>query len=191
MRGRRPRPLTILEADTPLLQVVARSRRLAWFQVQHARIVLAIAAGEPVGSVAPRLGCARTTVWRVCRRCEQGGLQKLPLDDPPEGRPQEISPLQRARIVELACLEPVAEGLHVTHWSSADLARRAVADGIVEAISPAMVRRISRRVDLQPHRTRYWRTAPLDARFEEAAPATSRRRPPNTSVAVRAGGVPG
>ena len=55
----------------------------------------------------------------------------------------------------MACLEPVAEGLHITHWTSADLARQAVADGIVEAVSPAMVRRILQEVDLQPHRTRY------------------------------------
>src|SRR5437588_11698928 len=78
-------------------------------------------------------------------------------------------PLQRAQIVELACLEPVAEGLHITHWSSADLASQAVAAGIVEDISPAMVRRILQRVDLQPHRTRYWRTARLDGRFKERA----------------------
>ena len=71
--------------------------------------------------------------------------------------------------MELACLEPVAEGLHITHWSSADLARQAVANGIVEAISPATVRRILQQVDLQPHRTRYWRTARLDGRFQERA----------------------
>jgi hypothetical protein len=78
-------------------------------------------------------------------------------------------PLQRARIVELACLEPVAEGLHITHWTSADLARRAVADNIVDAISPRAVRQILRDVDLRPHRTRYWRTARLDERFKERA----------------------
>lgn len=83
--------------------------------------------------------------------------------------PRRFPPLQRAQIVELACLEPVAEGLHITHWSSADLARQAVADGIVEAISPAMVRRILQQVDLQPHRTRYWRTPRLDERFKERA----------------------
>jgi hypothetical protein len=78
-------------------------------------------------------------------------------------------PLQRAQIVELACLEPIAEGLHVTHWTSRDLARQAVADGIVAAISPRTVRRILYDVDLQPHRTRYWRTARLDSRFKERA----------------------
>jgi hypothetical protein len=63
----------------------------------------------------------------------------------------------------------VARGLHITHWSSEDLARQAVLDGIVPAICPSTVRRILNSVDLQPHRTRYWRTARLDARFKERA----------------------
>jgi hypothetical protein len=78
-------------------------------------------------------------------------------------------PLQRARIVALACLEPVARGLHITHWSRSDLAMQAVADGIVPAISARTVGRILDEVDLQPHRTRYWRTTRLDARFKERA----------------------
>lgn len=83
--------------------------------------------------------------------------------------PWRFPPLQRAQIVELACLEPVAKGLHVTHWSGEDLARQAVVDGIVEAVSPSMIRRILQQVDLQPHRTRYWRTAKLDERFRQRA----------------------
>jgi hypothetical protein len=63
----------------------------------------------------------------------------------------------------------VAKGLHITHWSSADLARQAVADGLVEAISPRTVRQILHDVDLQPHRTRYWKTARLDATFKGRA----------------------
>jgi hypothetical protein len=66
-------------------------------------------------------------------------------------------------------LEPIAEGLHITHWTSTDLARQAVADGIVDSISPRTVERILRDVDLQPHRTRYWRTARLDAQFKDRA----------------------
>src|ERR1700746_1099044 len=92
MRGRKPRPLILASTDLPILQAVARSRRLAWFQVQHARIVLAVAAGEPIQTLAARLECDRATVWRVCRRYEQGGLHELLLDDSHVGRPQEISP---------------------------------------------------------------------------------------------------
>jgi hypothetical protein len=49
------------------------------------------------------------------------------------------------------------------------LARQAVAKGIVAAISPRTVQRILHDVDLQPHRTRSWRTTRVDARFQERA----------------------
>jgi DDE superfamily endonuclease/Homeodomain-like domain len=88
---------------------------------------------------------------------------------PEPAAPVGFPPLQRAQIVALACLEPVARGLHITHWSSGDLARQAVEDGIVPAISPRTIRRILDAVDLQPHRTRYWRTARLDDQFKERA----------------------
>jgi DDE superfamily endonuclease len=83
--------------------------------------------------------------------------------------PSSFPPLQRAQIVELACLEPIAKGLHITHWSSFDLAHQAVEDGIVETISPRTVRQILHDVDLQPHRTRYWKTSRLDAEFKQRA----------------------
>jgi hypothetical protein len=72
-------------------------------------------------------------------------------------------------LVELACLEPIARGLHITHWPSEDLARQAIDDGIVSAISPRMVRKILNEVDLQPHRTRFWKTSRLDSQFKDRA----------------------
>lgn len=81
----------------------------------------------------------------------------------------DFPPLQRAQIVQLACLEPIAYGLHITHWSSSDLARQAVTQGIVTSISPRTVRQLLHDVDLQPHRTRYWKTSRLDAQFKERA----------------------
>jgi hypothetical protein len=58
------------------------------------------------------------------------------------GVPPGFPPLQRAEIVRLACLEPVAKGLHITHWTSKDLARQAVEDGIVPHISDRTIRTI-------------------------------------------------
>ena len=109
----------------------------------------------------PSGGSAAATSKAACPACSK--------TSPAVAAHSGFPPLQRARIVELACLEPIAEGLHITHWTSTDLARRAVADGIVEAISPPTVRRILAGVDLQPHRTRYWRTARLDDQFKERA----------------------
>src|SRR6266851_3227567 len=171
VRGRRPEKLTIARRDQDALHSAAHSGSLPWFQVQRAKIVLAIAAGERHCSVAARLECDEATVWRACERYRQDGLARLFADNRQghAGHPQLISPVQRAQIVELACLEPIAQGLHITHWSSEDLAGQAVADKIIPAISPATVRRILHDVDLQPHRTRYWKTAGLDRRFKERA----------------------
>lgn|GEM_PF-837579 len=98
----------------------------------------------------------KTPAWKACSPRRRGWADR-----------RRFPPLQRAQIVELACLEPIARELHVTHWTSGDLARQAVADGVVSAISPATVRRILQHVDLQPHRTRYWKTSHLDAQFKE------------------------
>src|ERR1700693_699811 len=169
VRGRRSEKLTIGRRDQDALHSAAHRGSLPWFQMQRAKIVLAIAAGERPCSVAARLECDEATVWRTCERYRQDGLASLFADGRKghSGRLQQISPVQRAQIVELACLEPIAEGLHITHWSSEDLARQAVTNKIVSAVSSATVRRILHNVDLQPHRTRYWKTPRLDAQFKE------------------------
>jgi hypothetical protein len=41
-----------------------------------------------------------------------------------------------------------------------------MAEGIVSAISARTVHRLLQEVDLQTHRTRYWKTAHLDAQFK-------------------------
>ncbi len=111
------------------------------------------ASRRPFGAY---VGATNKQGWRVSwpKRHAQGIRLRVP-------------PLQQAQIVPLACLEPIAEGLHMTPWSSQDLARQAVVDGIVPSISARAVRRILHEVDLQPHRTRSWKTARLDARFKQ------------------------
>ena len=171
MRGRRPNILTILSPDISELERIAHSDKLPWFRVRRARIVLGIAAGRHREALASQLNCDESTIWRTCQRYQSMGLEGLLADQRQghSGRDLQITPVQKAEIVELACLEPVAKGLHITHWSSDDLARQAVADGIVADISSRTIRRILHDVDLQPHRTRYWKTARLDMQFKQRA----------------------
>ena len=86
--------------------------------------VLEIAIGQRCEDLASQLECDESTVWRTCQRYRQSGLVGLLSDHRHDhsGRDLEITPVQRAQIVELACWEPVAKGLHITHWSSDDLA---------------------------------------------------------------------
>ncbi len=92
MRGRKPRKLSLDAPDRPILEQVARSRTLPHFQVQRAQIVLAVAEGQRTQEVARHMQCDRSTVWRLCRRYEQSGLEGLLSDEPRSGHPQEISP---------------------------------------------------------------------------------------------------
>src|SRR5438874_879939 len=171
VRGRRPDDVSIRGPDKSELERIAHSDTLPWFRVRRARIVLGIASGRRREVLASELDCDESTIWRTCQRYQRQGLKGLLVDQRRghSGRELQITPVQRAQIVELACLEPVARGLHITHWSSDDLARQAVADGIVAGISARTVRNVLNEVDLQPHRTRYWKTARLDTRFKERA----------------------
>ena len=92
MRGRKPCPLLIDSHNRTILQEVARSETLPWYQVRRARTVLAIAAGQRTSEVASRLECDAGTVRRSCRRYHDTGVRGL-LEEPQRpGRPARISP---------------------------------------------------------------------------------------------------
>src|SRR6266852_3772593 len=120
MRGRNPDEVTIRSPDKSELERIAHSDTLPWFRVRRARIVLGIASGRRREVLASELDCDESTIWRACQRYQGQGLVGLLADQRQghSGRDLHITPVQRAQIVELACLEPVAKGLHITHWSS-------------------------------------------------------------------------
>lgn len=88
---------------------------------------------------------------------------------PAMGARGRFPPLHRVGIEMLACCEPAGLGLHMTHWSTRGLARVAAERGLVPRIAHSTVSLILRAADLQPHRSRYWRTPTLDADFVRRA----------------------
>src|SRR5450759_2951508 len=94
MRGRIPDRLTVRPDDEPILLQLAHSQSSPWFQVQRARIVLAVAAGGRITAVADQMQCDATTVWRACQRYRDDGLAGLLADGRKRrsGRYASISP---------------------------------------------------------------------------------------------------
>jgi hypothetical protein len=92
MRGRKARPVSIAPADRLVLERVARSNSLPWYQVRRARIVLANSQGVHHSTVAFQMQCDEATVWRACRRYEREGLAGLMASPIRSGRPERISP---------------------------------------------------------------------------------------------------
>ena len=71
-------------------------------------------------------------------------------------------PAERPAIENLACQEPARVGWKVTHWSQRSLAQAAGELEYVESIHQTTVRDILGETDLQPHRSRFWKTTIWD-----------------------------
>jgi hypothetical protein len=78
-------------------------------------------------------------------------------------------PLQRAQIERIACTEPGAYGRHLTRWDCRSLSEVAVEEAVVGSIHYTTVARVLRAASLQPHRSRYWKTATIDDAFRRRA----------------------
>src|ERR1700757_3998128 len=105
MRGRKPDEVSIRGPDKSELERIAHSDTLPWFQVRRARIILGIASGRRREVLASELACNESTIWRTCQRYQRLGLGGLLADQRRghSGRDLQITPVQRAQIVELAC----------------------------------------------------------------------------------------
>jgi transposase len=108
--------------------------------VQRARIVLLAADGVGTKEIVERVGVSKPTVIAWKKRYLAEGIAGL-ADRPKPGRPPRVDEVA----VVLATLEPPAQALGVTHWSS-----RLLADQL--GMSNVWVAQIWRRWGLQPWR---------------------------------------
>lgn len=88
MRGRKPKPVKLKRKDVTELRDLLRDGQTPQRVAQRARILLAHAHGERVAQVATKVEQDPTTVWRVCERYRQGGLQAALYDAARSGRPR-------------------------------------------------------------------------------------------------------
>jgi transposase len=150
-----PFVIILSAADEAILTARARSGRAAHRDVIRAKIVLAAAGGAANAVIAADLGLHVDTVRKWRRRfCEHhlDGLGDLPRS----GRPVRFTPVQVAEVKALACTPPPDKGVPLARWSTAELAREATGQGLVETISPATVRRWLAADAIKPWQHRSW-----------------------------------
>jgi hypothetical protein len=78
-------------------------------------------------------------------------------------------PLARVQSERMACTEPAAYGLHLTHWDGRSLQQVVVEQAVVAASHYTTVARILAAASLQPQRSRYWKTATIEEQFTARA----------------------
>jgi transposase len=152
-----PYPLELAAAERSELEAMARSRTLAAGLVQRARVILALADGEPYATLCSRLELSTTTVTRWRKRFEARRLQGLH-DAPRSGRGDRLAPALEAKILALTQQPPPKP---FTHWTTRRLAARL-------GINHMTVYRVWQRAGLQPHRLETYVASP-DPDFEEKA----------------------
>jgi len=77
--------------------------------------------------------------------------------------------LQRVTIEHIACTVPSAYGLHLPRWDCRSLQQVVVEQAVVTSIHYTTVAHILAEASLQPHRSRYWKTARLEEEFVRLA----------------------
>src|SRR3954470_8098747 len=92
MRRRPPHAIDLSAANAAYLEELVRDGRTEQRVARRARILLAMAdPATVVQDLADQLEVERTTIWHLCRRYEESGVQVV-LDAPREGRPRRFLP---------------------------------------------------------------------------------------------------
>jgi putative transposase len=144
MRGPKPPPIALSEADREALEALVRRHRTGQQLALRARMILAAADGLNNAQIGRQLGVEADTVrrWRgrwlrlqAVERAELSVPERLS-DVPRPGAPPRITAEQVCRVVALACEAPSASGRPISQWTGREIADEVVRRGIVEWISP-------------------------------------------------------
>jgi putative transposase len=162
--GPRPTVIELSDRQQRILKQLLRRQTSSQRLVRRVNIILAAADGSNNEQIAKRLGLHRESVrqWRERWLSAAVGLAAVeakesdakPLVEAIEavladayrsGAPSCFSSEQIVQIIAVACEEPQASGLPITHWTPEDLADEVVKRGIVESISARSVGRFLKR----------------------------------------------
>lgn len=167
MSRRSPYVVVLSSADREVLEARARAYSAPHAEVVRAKIVLMAADGDANTVIAARLNVHVDVVSRWRRRFVVGGLAEL-ADRKRSGRPRSFSAAVVTEVKAMACEPPQDRQVPLSRWSSTELARQAMAEGLVETVSGSTVRRWLAADAIRPWRYRSW-IFPRDPEFATKA----------------------
>jgi len=139
----------LAESERDGLQAMLRPEGYDGSVASRSQMVLWHDEGYSVADIAARIGTTKVTVYKWLDRYEQGGIAALD-NRKSTGRPREVSPEARARILALTRQTP-PESTGLSHWSSYEMASYLRKhEGIL--VSHNFVSVLWRENGLQPHR---------------------------------------
>lgn len=137
---------------------MARGHKVEARLKRRAQIVLLCREKVPSATIARRLGTSESQVRKWRSRFQEDRAEGL-RDKPRLGRPCQITPAERVRVLGVACRDPAQFGEARTTWGLESLARVLVESKRVKTISKSSVHRILQGANLKPHKVRMWCTS--------------------------------
>ena len=162
-----PCRIELTDEQRAILDERARAHTAPYWEVVRARIVLLAAEGTSNKGIGARLDTSPQTVCKWRKRFYEEGLSGLE-DRPRSGRPPVFPPEARMEVKAIACELPFTSGVPLSRWSAGEVAREAMARGLVPGISGATVRRWLSEDALRPFYHSSW-IFPRDSDFAEKA----------------------
>jgi putative transposase len=136
-------PIALSSEHECELRSLVRAHSTPQKLAERARIILLAATGLGVDETARHLGIWRKTAghWRWRDADGSAGVAARLSDAPRCGAPARFTPEAICRIMAMACEDPETLDGPISHGSQSELARQAVARGIVDSISHGSVGR--------------------------------------------------
>lgn len=150
--------IELSEREQHILETLSKGTHTPLHLKQRATIILEAAAGRTNSEIARNFAIRRNTVMKWRSRYSQAfaeirqreanhprelrsKVESVLQDEYRPGAPATFTNEQVAQIIALS-LQPVSDNaVEGSHWTPSELARKAIANGIVESISPRSVAR--------------------------------------------------
>lgn len=167
-RGHAAKSLVMSDREHKVLNKYNQSRKISHQYKVRSSIILRASRGESNLHIAREEKTTRLTVQRWRSRWKQGyerlrdyqsnnpkavsdhelleKMLELLSDEARVGAPEQITLAEKQQIVALACEKPEDHGIPMTQWNREMLAKVAMAEGIVEKISPRYISEILKKM---------------------------------------------
>ena len=159
-----------LQQITDFLESIIRKHNIANYLYRRAKILLLINTYTNNSYIAGKVGCSYKTVirWRLrtyelfsnlsedTSELSDALLIQMLENKPRSGSPPKFTPEQICLIIKIALEKPEDSQRPISCWTGREISEEAIKRNIVENISTSTVSNLLRKIDIRPHKSRYW-----------------------------------
>ncbi len=142
------------------LQSISRKNLASQSLGLRAKIILRAEQLQNNKAVAAELNISVQIVGKWCHRWNDlianNSIESSLKDAKRSGTPPKISAESVCKLIALACDPPEKYNRPITHWTQHELQAESIKQGIFKSISARHIGRLLKRLELRPHKNKYW-----------------------------------